>query len=160
MLLPATALRGARQSVLVNTDTRVHPDPIDSRFRNVSISRASHESTVFIDDVARLNLQLNADTSKSLGFTSKLCADSQNSSKPGRRGGIDCAHRHSQQSHDRKPVSRPACMILAPWEPYGNVALRRKIEALSQLDPSRGRAGRHHSIAFSDNGQLPLGILG
>jgi len=52
------------ERVLVHADTSVHPDLLNSRFGYVSISRASHEATLFTDDVAKLAPQLGADTSK------------------------------------------------------------------------------------------------
>jgi conjugative relaxase-like TrwC/TraI family protein len=52
------------ERVLVNADTGVHPDLINSRFGYVSVSRASHEATVFTDNVAKLAPQLSADISK------------------------------------------------------------------------------------------------
>jgi ATP-dependent exoDNAse (exonuclease V) alpha subunit len=52
------------ERVLVNADTGVHPDLLNSRFGYVSISRASHEATVFTDNMAKLNPQLSTDVSK------------------------------------------------------------------------------------------------
>ncbi len=52
------------ERVLVNADTGVHPDLLNSRFGYVSISRASHEATVFTDNLAKLNPQLSTDISK------------------------------------------------------------------------------------------------
>ncbi len=52
------------ERVLVNADTGVHPDLLNSRFGYVSISRASHEATIFTDDMAKLSPQLSADVSK------------------------------------------------------------------------------------------------
>jgi ATP-dependent exoDNAse (exonuclease V) alpha subunit len=52
------------ERVLVHADTGVHPDLLNSRFGYVSISRASHEATLFTDDMAKLAPQLGADTSK------------------------------------------------------------------------------------------------
>jgi ATP-dependent exoDNAse (exonuclease V) alpha subunit len=52
------------ERVLVNADTGVHPDLLNSRFGYVSISRASHEATIFTDDMANLSPQLSADGSK------------------------------------------------------------------------------------------------
>src|SRR5207302_11137686 len=52
------------ERVLVHADTSVHPDLLNSRFAYVSISRASHEATLFTDDVAKLSPQLEADVSK------------------------------------------------------------------------------------------------
>jgi conjugative relaxase-like TrwC/TraI family protein len=52
------------ERVLVNADTSVHPDLLNSRFGYVSISRASHDATLFTDDIAKLSPQLSADVSK------------------------------------------------------------------------------------------------
>jgi conjugative relaxase-like TrwC/TraI family protein len=52
------------ERVLVHADTSVHPDLLNSRFGYVSISRASHEATVFTDAMAKLAPQLGADVSK------------------------------------------------------------------------------------------------
>jgi conjugative relaxase-like TrwC/TraI family protein len=52
------------ERVLVNADTGVHPDLLNSRFGYVSISRASHEATLFTNDLANLSPQLSADVSK------------------------------------------------------------------------------------------------
>ena len=52
------------ERVLVHADTSVHPDLLNSRFGYVSISRASHEATLFTDDKAKLGPQLGADVSK------------------------------------------------------------------------------------------------
>jgi conjugative relaxase-like TrwC/TraI family protein len=52
------------ERVLVHADTSVHPDLLNSRFGYVSLSRASHEATLFTDDMAKLAPQLGADVSK------------------------------------------------------------------------------------------------
>ena len=52
------------ERVLVHADTGVHPDLLNSRFAYVSISRASHEATLFTDDLAKLGPQLGAEVSK------------------------------------------------------------------------------------------------
>jgi ATP-dependent exoDNAse (exonuclease V) alpha subunit len=52
------------ERVLVHADTSVHPDLLNCRFGYVSISRASHEATLFTDDMAKLGPQLGADVSK------------------------------------------------------------------------------------------------
>jgi len=52
------------ERVLVHADTGVHPDLLNSRFAYVSISRASHEATLFTNDMAKLGPQLGADISK------------------------------------------------------------------------------------------------
>ncbi|HWO31009.1 MAG TPA: ATP-binding domain-containing protein, partial [Candidatus Acidoferrum sp.] len=52
------------ERVLVHGDTSVHPDLLNSRFAYVSISRASHEATLFTDDIAKLAPHLGAEVSK------------------------------------------------------------------------------------------------
>jgi conjugative relaxase-like TrwC/TraI family protein len=52
------------ERVLVHADSSVHPDLLNSRFGYVSISRASHQATLFTDDIAKLGPQLRADVSK------------------------------------------------------------------------------------------------
>jgi ATP-dependent exoDNAse (exonuclease V) alpha subunit len=52
------------ERALVNADTGVHPDLLNSRFGYVSISRASHEVTVFTDDIDKLKPQFSAEVSK------------------------------------------------------------------------------------------------
>jgi hypothetical protein len=52
------------ERVLVHADTTVHPDLLNSRFAYVSISRASHEATLFTDNIAKLGPQLSAEVSK------------------------------------------------------------------------------------------------
>ena len=67
------------ERVLVHADTSVHPDLLNSRFGYVSISRASHEATLFTDDMAKLGPQLGADVSK----TSALEINQASSIAPG-----------------------------------------------------------------------------
>jgi ATP-dependent exoDNAse (exonuclease V) alpha subunit len=50
--------------VLVHADTSVHPDLLNSRFGYVSISRASHQATIYTDNLTKLSPQLRADGSK------------------------------------------------------------------------------------------------
>jgi ATP-dependent exoDNAse (exonuclease V) alpha subunit len=48
------------ERVLVHADTSVHPDLLNSRFGYVSVSRVSHEATLFTDDLAKLTPQLTS----------------------------------------------------------------------------------------------------
>ena len=52
------------ERVLVNADTGVHPELLNSRFGYVSISRASHDATVFTDDATKLGQQLGSEINK------------------------------------------------------------------------------------------------
>jgi hypothetical protein len=56
---------------LIHADTSVHPDLLNSRFGYVSVSRASHEATVFTNDSAKLCQQLGTEITK----TSALASD-------------------------------------------------------------------------------------
>ena len=52
------------ERVLIHADTGVHPDLLSSRFGYVAVSRASHEATIFTDDVSRLAQQLGTEVTK------------------------------------------------------------------------------------------------
>ncbi|HTU34520.1 MAG TPA: MobF family relaxase [Candidatus Acidoferrum sp.] len=52
------------ERVLIHADTSVHPDLLSSRFGYVAVSRASHEATIFTDDVTRLAQQLGTEVTK------------------------------------------------------------------------------------------------
>jgi ATP-dependent exoDNAse (exonuclease V) alpha subunit len=52
------------ERVLIHADTSVHPDLLSSRFGYVAVSRASHEATIFTDDVNKLAHELGTDVSK------------------------------------------------------------------------------------------------
>jgi conjugative relaxase-like TrwC/TraI family protein len=52
------------ERVLVNIDTNVHPELINSRFAYVSISRASHDAQIYTNDVASLATSLSQNVSK------------------------------------------------------------------------------------------------
>ena len=52
------------ERVLVNIDTRVHPELINPRFAYVSVSRAAHDAQVFTNDAASLTARLGHDVSK------------------------------------------------------------------------------------------------
>jgi conjugative relaxase-like TrwC/TraI family protein len=53
------------ERVLIHADTGVHPDLLSSRFGYVAVSRASHEATIFTDDVNRLTQHLGTEVNKS-----------------------------------------------------------------------------------------------
>jgi len=52
------------ERVLVNADTDVHPDLLNSRFAYVSISRARYEANVFTNDVKALGQSIGSETTK------------------------------------------------------------------------------------------------
>ena len=72
------------ERVLIHADTGVHPDLLNSRFGYVSISRASHQATLFTDDMTKLIPKLEADVSK----TSALEVNQASSVTQGMRIGL------------------------------------------------------------------------
>ncbi len=52
------------ERVLVNMDTNVHPELINTRFAYVSVSRASHDAQIFTNDAASLAQNLSRDVTK------------------------------------------------------------------------------------------------
>ena len=52
------------ERVLVNMDTNVHPELINSRFAYVSVSRASEDAQIYTNDTASLAESLSRDVSK------------------------------------------------------------------------------------------------
>jgi conjugative relaxase-like TrwC/TraI family protein len=52
------------ERVLINADTGVHPDLLNSRFGYVAVSRASHEARIFTDDASKMAQQLGAQVTK------------------------------------------------------------------------------------------------
>jgi conjugative relaxase-like TrwC/TraI family protein len=50
--------------VLVNMDTKVHPELINTRFAYVSVSRASEDARIYTNDVAILSERLSTDVTK------------------------------------------------------------------------------------------------
>ena len=52
------------ERVLVNMDTDVHPELINSRFAYVSVSRASHDAQIYTNDAATLAESLSRDVTK------------------------------------------------------------------------------------------------
>jgi ATP-dependent exoDNAse (exonuclease V) alpha subunit len=57
------------ERVLVNMDTEVHPELINSRFAYVSVSRASHDAQIYTNDAASLAASLSRDVSKASAIT-------------------------------------------------------------------------------------------
>jgi conjugative relaxase-like TrwC/TraI family protein len=52
------------ERVLVNMDTEVHPELINTRFAYVSVSRASHDAQIYTNNAASLAASLSQDVSK------------------------------------------------------------------------------------------------
>jgi hypothetical protein len=73
------------ERVLVNMDTEVHPDLINTRFAYVSVSRASQDAQIFTNDAATLAESLSRDVSKASAL------DSGKSRNPVAEVGLDQA---------------------------------------------------------------------
>jgi leucyl aminopeptidase len=72
------------ERVLVNMDTEVHPDLVNSRFAYVSVSRASHEAHIYTNDAESLGKTLSRDANKTsaVDFTRALSNAPQQSLTP------------------------------------------------------------------------------
>jgi conjugative relaxase-like TrwC/TraI family protein len=53
------------ERVLVNMDTKAHPELINTRFAYVAVSRASHDAQIYTNDAAALGQRLSHDVTKS-----------------------------------------------------------------------------------------------
>ena len=71
------------ERVLVNMDTNVHPELINTRFAYVSVSRASHDAQIFTNDAATLTENLSRDVSKASAL------DLANTQKPVAKVGLE-----------------------------------------------------------------------
>jgi ATP-dependent exoDNAse (exonuclease V) alpha subunit len=60
--------------VLINADTHVHPDLLNSRFGYVAVSRASNEALIFTDNASKLGHQIGAEVTKTsaIEITTKM----------------------------------------------------------------------------------------
>jgi ATP-dependent exoDNAse (exonuclease V) alpha subunit len=58
------------ERALINADTGVHSDLLNSRFGYVAVSRASREATIFTNDASRLHQRLGTETSKTAALES------------------------------------------------------------------------------------------
>ncbi|MDR3799871.1 MAG: MobF family relaxase [Terracidiphilus sp.] len=61
------------ERILVNMDTNVHPELINTRFAYVSVSRASQDAQIFTNNFAELAPQLSADISKTSAIKVAQC---------------------------------------------------------------------------------------
>ena len=61
--------------VLINVDSSVHPDLINSRFAYVAVSRASLDAEIYTNDAAGLGHKLSDDVSKSSAIEFSQSAD-------------------------------------------------------------------------------------
>ena len=73
------------ERVLVNMDTDVHPELINSRFAYVSVSRASHDAQIYTNDAIKLATNISKDVSKTsalnIGGPHNLSSDSGQSNR-------------------------------------------------------------------------------
>jgi ATP-dependent exoDNAse (exonuclease V) alpha subunit len=67
------------ERVLVNMDTEVHPELINSRFAYVSVSRASQDAQIYTNNITEIRTMLNRDVSKTsaLDMTAKIMTTSR-----------------------------------------------------------------------------------
>ena len=70
--------------VLVNMDTRAHPELINTRFAYVSVSRASQDARIYTNDAAALGQRLSRDVSKTsaVDFRQQQSAEQERRESP------------------------------------------------------------------------------
>lgn len=91
------------ERVLVNMDTRAHPDLISTRFAYVSVSRASHDAQIYTNDAEGLGQRLSHDASK----TSAI--DFRNAPQP-----AEHRRKEKQMLEDQPQAMNPAVKPTTP----------------------------------------------
>ena len=71
------------ERVLVNIDTNVHPELINTRFAYVSVSRASHDAQIYTNDAASLVRALSHDATKTSAVEIGTARDLTHGTKQG-----------------------------------------------------------------------------
>lgn len=65
------------ERVLVNMDTKAHPELINTRFAYVAVSRASYQAQIFTNDATTLGQRLTHDTSKTSAVDFRRATEKQ-----------------------------------------------------------------------------------
>ena len=105
------------ERVLVNMDTKAHPELINPRFAYVSISRASRDAHIYTNDAARLGERLSAEQSKTSAVDFQQQPPDQSKDKQ-----LEPKHKQHEpedKEHSRLPVpeQQTAETLRRHWEP-------------------------------------------
>jgi UvrD-like helicase C-terminal domain len=97
--------------VLVNMDTTVHPELINTRFAYVSVSRASQDARIYTNDVGTLGERLSTDVTKTSAIDLHKAPVKQAANQQSTEPPMTNSREHSQDDLRREPSSEAMVSI-------------------------------------------------
>jgi hypothetical protein len=91
--------------VLVNMDTTVHPELINTRFAYVSISRASQDARIYTNDAGHLGERLSTDVTKTSAIDLQRAPVEQTANQQTKGPPMTNSREHPQDDLRREPPS-------------------------------------------------------
>ncbi|WP_158787520.1 MobF family relaxase [Granulicella sp. L46] len=98
--------------VLVNMDTTVHPELINTRFAYVSVSRASQDARIYTNDAGTLGERLSTDVSKTSATELQRTPVEQTANQQSKEPPMSNSREHLQDDLRREPS--PEAMVSIP----------------------------------------------
>jgi ATP-dependent exoDNAse (exonuclease V) alpha subunit len=100
--------------VLVNMDTTVHPELINTRFAYVSVSRASQDARIYTNDASTLGERLNTDVTKTSAVDLQQVHDQSNGNQQThtKEPAMTNSREHTQEEVHREPQAATMVPIL------------------------------------------------
>jgi conjugative relaxase-like TrwC/TraI family protein len=100
--------------VLVNMDTTVHPDLINTRFAYVSVSRASQDARIYTNDASTLGERLSTNVTKTSAVDLQQVHDQSNGNQQTqtKEPPMTNSREHSQEEVHREPQAATMVPIL------------------------------------------------
>ncbi|MEO6804877.1 MAG: MobF family relaxase [Edaphobacter sp.] len=100
--------------VLVNMDTTVHPELINTRFAYVSVSRASQDARIYTNDASTLGERLSTDVTKTSAVDLQQVHDQSNSNQQSqtKEPAMNNSREHTQEEVHREPQAATMVPIL------------------------------------------------
>jgi conjugative relaxase-like TrwC/TraI family protein len=89
--------------VLVNMDTTVHPELINTRFAYVSVSRASHDARIYTNDAGTLGERLSTDVTKTSAIDLQKAPVEPTANRQTKEPLMTNSREHSQDDLRREP---------------------------------------------------------
>jgi hypothetical protein len=89
--------------VLVNMDTTVHPELINTRFAYVSISRASQDARIYTNDAGHLGERLSTDVTKTSAIDLQKAPVEQTANQQSKEPPMTNSREHPQDDLRREP---------------------------------------------------------
>ena len=98
--------------VLVNMDTTVHPELINTRFAYVSVSRASQDARIYTNDAGNLGERLSTDVTKTSAIELQKAPVEQTANQQSKEPPMTNSREHSQEEVHREPQAETMVPIL------------------------------------------------